>query len=86
VNARNRAASAGVQRRCSGGFSGGLAGEWSGADPFADGQFGTSTATRQDVLEEMCYQLGTRKSLPSARLRTEPLPPVSALARAIGVA
>lgn len=51
-----------------------------GDDPFST----APAATAQDVLAEMAYQL-TGHGLPPARSRREPLPPVQALARSIGL-
>jgi hypothetical protein len=61
-----------------------LAGGWDGADPFADSQFGTSTATPEDVRRELAYQVSG--GLPPARARRQPgLAPVQRLSRRLGL-
>lgn len=60
-----------------------LAADWSGADPFADTQFGTSTASPEDIRRELAYQV--RGGLAPGRSRRQPLPPVGGLARTIGL-
>ena len=42
-------------------------------------------ASQYDVMAEMFYQLGSRRDLPPARQRRQPLPPVGGLARTIGL-
>ena len=42
-----------------------------------DGLLSTSTASPQDVREQLLYDIGVRKDLPGARQRREPLPHMS---------
>jgi len=60
-----------------------LANDWSGADPFADTQFGTSTATPEDVRAQLAYEING--GIAPGRSRRQPLPPVHGLARRIGL-
>lgn len=60
-----------------------MAEPWSGSDPFADGQFGTSTATAEDIRARLNYEING--GIAPGRSRRQPLPPVGRLATRLGL-